>query len=97
MLLIWGPRLWWNSHYLSHVLLIVEAPEGGKKKKKKEEEAPEGEQKHTMPPKAPAGNYWPTVASSPIPFVQAGHMPKAKVNMATLYTLLARKTAWAGT
>lgn len=45
-------------------------------------EVPEGEQKHTMPRKASAGNYWPTVASRPIPIVQAGHMPKAKVNMA---------------
>lgn len=68
MLPIWGPRLWWRRHSLGHVLVPVEVPEG--------------EQKHTMPRKASAGNYWPTVASPPTPVVQAGHMPKAKVNMA---------------
>lgn len=62
LVLMWGPRLWWSSHSLGHVLLPVEAPEC--------------EQKHTMPPKASAGDYWPAVTSAPIPIVPTG--PRAQ-------------------
>lgn len=78
VLLVWGPRLWQSSHSLGHVFLGAEAPEG--------------EQKHTVPPATSAAG-WPTVASSPVPFVKAGHMPKAKGNVAGRHPRPVGKTA----
>lgn len=55
-------------------------------------EAPEGEQKHTVPPATSAAG-WPTVASSPVPFVKAGHVPEARGNVAGRHPWPFGKTA----
>lgn len=70
VLLVLGPKLWWSSHCLGHVLFFIEAPES--------------EQKHTIPLEASAEN-WHAVTSSRLLFFGEGPMSQSKVNMAEMY------------